>query len=33
MNKANEGDGIAAEIFKILKDDAVKGLQSILQPI
>ena len=24
MNKANEDDGIAAEIFQILKDDAVK---------
>ena len=29
MNKANRGDGIAAEIFKILKDDAVKVLHSI----
>ena len=28
-NKANEGDVIAAELFKILKDDAVKVLHSI----
>ena len=33
MNKANEGDGIAAEIFKILKDDAVKVWHSICQQI
>ena len=26
MNKASEGDGIPAELFKILKDDAVKVL-------
>ena len=25
-NKANEGDGIPAELFQILKDDAVKVL-------
>ena len=25
MNKASGGDGIPAEIFKILKDDAVKS--------
>ena len=25
-NKASEGDGISDEIFKILKDDAVKKL-------
>ena len=29
MNKASGGDGILAEIFKILKDDAVKVLHSI----
>ena len=28
-NKASEGDGIPAELFKILKDDAVKVLHSI----
>ena len=33
MNKANEGDGIAAKIFKILKDDAVKVWHSICQQI
>ena len=33
MNKASGGDGISAEIFKILKDDAVKVLHSICQPI
>ena len=33
VNKANEGDGIPAELFKILKDDAVKVLQSICQQI
>ena len=27
-NKATGGDGIAAELFQILKDDAVKVLQS-----
>ena len=26
MSKANEGDGIPAELFKVLKDYAVKGL-------
>ena len=26
MNKASGGDGIAAELFQILKDDAVKVL-------
>ena len=26
VNKASEGDGISAELFKILKDDAVKVL-------
>ena len=29
MNKATGGDGIPAELFKILKDDAVKVLHSI----
>ena len=31
MNKASEGDGIAAEPFQILKDDSVKVLNSIYQ--
>ena len=29
MNKASGGDWIPAELFKILKDDAVKVLQSM----
>ena len=33
MNKASGGDGIPAEIFQILKDDAVKVLHSICQQI
>ena len=33
MNKASEGDGISAELLKVLKDDAVKVLQSICQQI
>ena len=33
MNKASGGDRIAAELFKILKDDAVKVLHSICQQI
>ena len=33
MNKASKGDGIPAELFQILKDDAVKVLQSIYQQI
>ena len=33
MNKASGSDGIPAELFKILKDDAVKVLQSICQQI
>ena len=33
MNTANGGDGIPAELFEILKDDAVKVLQSICQQI
>ena len=32
-NKASRGDGIPAEIFQILKDDAVKVLHSICQQI
>ena len=32
-NKASEGDGIPAEKFQILKDDAVKVLHSVLQQI
>ena len=32
-NKANGGDGIPADLCKILKDDAVKVLQSICQQI
>ena len=30
-NKASGGDGIPAELFKILKDDAVEMLNSICQ--
>jgi len=33
MNKANEGDGIPAELFQILKYDAVKLLHSVCQQI
>ena len=33
MNKASGGDGILAKLFQILKDDAVKVLQSICQQI
>ena len=32
-NKANGGDGNSAELFQILKDDAVKVLYSICQQI
>ena len=32
-NKDSEGDGIPVELFKILKDDAVKVLHSICQHI
>ena len=32
-NKASVGDGIPAELFQILKDDAVKVLHSICQQI
>ena len=33
MNKASGGDGMPMEIFQILKDDAVKVLNSICQQI
>ena len=33
MNKASGGDGIPAELFKILKDDPIKVLHSICQQI
>ena len=33
MTKASGGDGIATELFQILKDDAVKVLHSICQQI
>ena len=33
MNKASGGDGIPVELFKILKDDVVKVLDSICQQI
>ena len=33
MNKTSRGDGIPAELFKILKDDALKVLHSICQGI
>ena len=32
-NKVSGGDGIPAELFQILKDDAVKVLRSICQQI
>ena len=32
-NKASGGDGISVELFKVLKDDAVKVLHSICQQI
>ena len=32
-NKASRGDGIPIELFQILKDDAVKVMHSICQPI
>ena len=32
-NKASGGDGISAELFEILKDDAVKALHAIHQQI
>ena len=33
MNKTSRGDGIPVELFQILKDDAVKVLNSICQQI
>ena len=33
MNKASGGDGISAELFKIMKDDAAKVLRSVCQQI
>ena len=33
MNKASEDDGIPAELFQILKDDAVKVMHSLCQQI
>ena len=33
MNKASGGDGIPVELFRLLKDDAVKVLHSICQQI
>ena len=33
MNKGSRGDGIPAELFQILKDDAVQVLHSIGQQI
>ena len=33
MNKDNGGNGIPAELFQILKDDAIKVLHSICQQI
>ena len=33
MNKASAGDGIPAELFKILKNDAVNALHSACQLI
>ena len=33
MNKARAGEGIVAELFKVLKDDAVQVLPSICQQI
>ena len=33
MNKASGGDRIAVELFQIPKDDALKVLHSICQPI
>ena len=32
-NKASGGDGIPVELFKILKDDAVKVCQPVCQPV
>ena len=32
-NKANGGDGIAAELFQIIKDDTVKVVHSVYRKI
>ena len=32
-NKASRSDGLLSELFQVLKDDAVKVLHSICQPI
>ena len=33
MSKASRGDGISAELFQILKENAVKVIHSIYQQI
>ena len=33
MNKGSGGDGISAELFQVLKDDAVKVIHSICQKV
>ena len=33
VNKASRGDGIAVELFQILKDDAMKLLHSVCQKV
>ena len=33
VSKASGGDGIPAELFKILKDDAIKMLHSVCQQV
>ena len=33
MNKASGGDGIPAELFKILEDSAIKVLHSVCQQV
>ena len=33
MNKASGGDGVSAELFEILKDDAVEVPHSVCQQI
>ena len=33
MNKGSGGDGVPAELFQVLKDDAVKVLHSICQKV
>ena len=32
-NKTSGGDGISAELFPVLKDDAIKALHSICQQV